>query len=154
MAAADHDMVGAVGFAAWLSGGALDARFQSGAVIEAARRAFVAYPANAKSEVIVAEIDGVVVGWIAREERPDNISDLWVNPAFHARGVGSRLLQQLIASMELEGVATQKIDTLASNVPAIGLYQKHGFKIVWQGEEFDAALSINLTKVHLERVCR
>ncbi|MFS8045040.1 GNAT family N-acetyltransferase [Rhizobium sp. BR 314] len=99
-------------------------------------------------------MDGGIVGWIAREEHPDNISDLWVAPAFQGRGIGSRLLQHLVGSMELEGIATQKIDTLASNAPAIGLYQKHGFKIVWQGDEFDAALSINLTKVHLERVCR
>jgi ribosomal-protein-alanine N-acetyltransferase len=154
MTAADHEMVGAVGFAAWLSGCALDARFKNEGIIEAARHAFVAYPATAKGEVIVAEIDGVIVGWIAREERRDNISDLWVDPVFQGRGVGSRLIQRLIGRMELEGIATQKIDTLASNVPAIGLYQKHGFKIVWQGEEFDAALSINLTKVHLERVCR
>ncbi len=101
MTAADHDMVGAVGFAAWLSGGALDVRFKSEGVIEAARRAFLSYPATAKGEVIVAEVDGGIVGWIAREEHPDNISDLWVAPAFQGRGIGSRLLQHVVGSMSL-----------------------------------------------------
>lgn len=152
MIVADHEAVGAVGFAAWLGGNALDENFKSAGVIDAARREFCAYPATAKGVVIVAKIDGSVVGWIARENHPDHISDLWVDPVFQGKGIGSKLLRDVIASMESEGIATLKIHTLASNTGAIRLYQKHGFHIVWQGDEFDHALSVKLTKVHLERV--
>ncbi|WP_405048605.1 GNAT family N-acetyltransferase [Rhizobium rhizogenes] len=151
MTAADHEMVGAVGFAAWLSGGALDARFEDPEIAAVARREFFAYPASAKGEVLVAEVDGSVVGWIAREDHLDHISDLWVSPDAQGKGIGSRLLRHLCSKMEHEGLPVLKVDTHANNSRAIRLYESHGFEMVWRGEEFDPALSINLMKVHFEK---
>ncbi|WP_431322064.1 hypothetical protein [Rhizobium sp. YTU87027] len=78
MTVADHHMVGEVGFAAWKSSGAGEPGFNRADVIEAARKAFFDYPALAKGDVVVAELDGRIAGW---ENEPNHISDIWIDPA-------------------------------------------------------------------------
>lgn len=154
MTVGDHTSVASVGFAAWRSSGPLDANFGNPAIIEAARREFSIYPANAKGEVVVAEIDGCVVGWIAREDHPDHISDLWVDPVYQSRGIGSMLIEHVCARMAACGMAAATIDTHANNTGAIRLYERCGFEIAWRGEEYDRALAVNLQKVHLKKTLR
>ncbi|MEZ2130321.1 MULTISPECIES: GNAT family N-acetyltransferase [unclassified Sinorhizobium] len=154
MTVGDHESVASVGFAAWRSSGTLDANFASPAVIEAARREFSIYPANAKGEVVVAEIDDCVVGWIAREDHPDHISDLWVDPGHQGRGIGSMLIEHVCARMASSGIKAARIDTHANNSGAIRLYERCGFQIVWRGEDYDQALAVILQKVHLKKVLR
>ncbi len=93
MTVADHQVVGEVGFAAWKTSVEGEAGFSDPAVIEAARKAFFEYPAEAKGDVAVAELEGRVVGWGAREDNPDYISDIWVDPGCQSRGIGSALVR-------------------------------------------------------------
>ncbi|WP_454849270.1 N-acetyltransferase family protein [Rhizobium binxianense] len=151
MTAADHDAVGLVGFAAWQSSGALDRNFADPGIVEAARREFLAYPPTAKGEVVIAELDGRVVGWVAREGDPGYVSDLWVSPDRQRRGVGASLIGFLCGRMRSEGLRLVRLDTHANNIPAIGLYEKLGFGIVWRGIEFQKSLQIYVEKVHLEK---
>lgn len=151
MAAADHEAVAEVGFAAWKSSGKDEAAFEEPKVVEAARTAFLGYPATAKGDVAVAELAGKVIGWAAREDELDHISDIWVDPAFQGRGVGSALLGHLLARISADGFRSAKIHTRATNTGAIGLYQRSGFSIVRRGPEQDPSLGIFLEKVHLEK---
>ncbi|WP_235776998.1 hypothetical protein [Rhizobium mesoamericanum] len=75
MTVADHHMVGEIGFAAWKSRGAKEVRFHQAHVIERARKAFD-YPAAAKGDVAVAELEsriveraGFLIAW--RDEKID-----------------------------------------------------------------------------------
>jgi len=151
MTVADHHMVGEVGFAAWKSNGAEEAGFSQAHVIERARNAFFDYPVAAKGDVVVAELEGRVVGWGARENEPDYISDVWIDPIHQGRGIGSAFVRHFLACIIADGFNFAKIDTRASNVGAIRLYERAGFSIVWRGERFDAGLGISLEKVHMER---
>jgi len=151
MTIADHQVVGEVGFAAWKTSGEGEAGFDDPAVIEAARKAFLDYPAEAKGDVAVAELAGRVVGWGAREDDPDYISDIWVDPACQGRGIGSALVRYFLERIEADGFKIAKIHTRATNAGAIRLYERCGFLLVWRGEEFDAGLGIPLEKVHLEK---
>ncbi len=151
MTLADHHMVGEVGFAAWKCGSTEEAAFNEADVIERAREAFHNYPAAAKGDVAVAELDGRVVGWGARENEPDCISDIWIDPAYQGHGIGSALVRYFIKSIAGDGFRVAKIDTRAINARAIRLYERAGFSIVWHGETFDPELGISLQKVHLEK---
>ena len=150
MTVADHQVVGEVGFAAWKTSVEGEAGFSDPAVIEAARKAFFEYPAEAKGDVAVAELENRVVGWGAREDNPDYISDIWVDPACQGRGIGSALVRYFLERMKTDGIEIATIHTRATNAGAIRLYERCGFSIVWRGEEFDAGLGIPLEKVHLE----
>ena len=150
MTVADHIVVGEVGFAAWLSNIGGEEVFSDPEIVAAARRAFVDYPASAKGDVAVAEIGGKVVGWGGREDAPDYISDLWVDPAFQGRGVGAALLAHFLDAISRDGFSIARIDTRATNAGAIRLYERAGFSIVSRGFERDASLGVDLEMVKLE----
>jgi len=151
MTLADHHVVGEVGFAAWKTSTAGEAGFSDPSVIEAARKAFFDYPTQAKGDVAVAELGGRVAGWGAREDQPDSISDIWVDPAFQGRGIGSALVRYFLERIGTEGLSIARIHTRATNAGATRLYQRCGFSVVWRGEEFDSGLGIPLEKLHLEK---
>lgn len=151
MTAADHEAVAEVGFAAWKSSSKGEAEFGNFDIVEAARKVFLEYPATAKGDVAVVELDGRVVGWGAREDAPDYISDIWVDPAVQSRGIGTALVRYFLERIATDGFEVASIHTRATNARAIGLYERCSFSIVWRGEEFDEGLGIPLEKVHLEK---
>ncbi|KRB53163.1 acetyltransferase [Rhizobium sp. Root708] len=151
MTVADHPMVGEVGFAAWKSGSTEEAAFSQDHVVERARVAFLDYAATAKGDVAVAELEGRIVGWGAREYEPDCISDIWIDPAHQGGGIGFALVSYFIERIAADGFRAAKIDTRATNTRAIRLYERAGFSIVRRGQTFDQELGISLEQVHLEK---
>ncbi|MGO7032966.1 GNAT family N-acetyltransferase [Rhizobium ruizarguesonis] len=151
IAAADHKTVGAVGFAAWAASDAFEDSYLDPDVITRVRHEFAIFPEETKGEIFVAERDGTIVGWGARENHPNYVSDLWVHPEQHGRGAGRALLLHLCELMAAEGLATARLDTHARNQGAIRLYERCGFTIVWRGREFSKSMGVELEKVHLEK---
>jgi ribosomal-protein-alanine N-acetyltransferase len=100
--------------------------------------------------MIVAEIDGIPVGWCARARRRNYIPYLFVTPQLQSRGIGTLLLRRMETLMELENAERVQLDTLADNVRAVSFYQKHGYQIlVLKGEGRngpDAGMSVRLEK--------
>lgn len=86
--------------------------------------------------VLVAERAGVIAGWGMRVPQSNYISDLWVDPPLHGQGIGRQLLDALMSQILFDGFDRVLIGTHADNLPAIGLYQKAGFRIEWQGVEW------------------
>ena len=95
---------------------------------EAVRTRFVAAPDCAW----VAEIDGDVVGSVfaARWGSFGFFGPLTVDPRLWDRGIGSRLLEPVLASFERWQVRQAGLYTFSSSPKHLGLYQKHGF---WPG---------------------
>lgn len=150
MTIADHIVVGEVGFAAWKSSDAFkDVDLDQG-MIERARSAFETFAPATEAKVYIAERDGKVLGWGAQERAPNDISDLWVRPDQQGKGVGRALLLHLVEVIRAAGYETATIQTQASNVGAIRLYERCGFEIVWRGTEHSKSLGVDLEKVHLE----
>jgi ribosomal protein S18 acetylase RimI-like enzyme len=75
-----------------------------------------------RSQKIVAEVDGYVVGFVGVDG--DELAWLYVDPAHHSQGIGRRLLRQ---GLRLTRGAPWTI-VLADNQPAIRLYQSEGFR--------------------------
>lgn len=80
---------------------------------------------------VVARVDGRVVGFVAWRDRGEwrdsgYLSWLYVDPAYHRRGIGDRLMAEAMAAL---GDQAWTLTTLG-NAPAVHLYQKHGMRIV------------------------
>ncbi len=62
-----------------------------------------------------------------------DISAFTVHPRSFRRGLGSRVLSYLLGIFGQEGLT---VSTAAANLPALGLYQKHGFRLCreWRRE--------------------
>ncbi len=100
--------------------------------------------------ILVAEQDGVICGWGARDTNQNYISDIWVNPAHHGQGIGTLLVDALLAQIVMLGFQTAEIGTHARNLPAIKLYEKCGFRIIRRYEEWSASLARVVEKVKMQ----
>ena len=86
-------------------------------------------------ELVVAELDGETVGfidqWIIHDfthgAKLSYIQNLYITPKHRRKGIGSRLLEEIIRSAEKKGVLEIHVVTEFENKPAINLYRKHGF---------------------------
>jgi ribosomal-protein-alanine N-acetyltransferase len=100
--------------------------------------------------IIVAEVDGVAVGWCQRSRGRAYIPFLFVTPLLQNQGVGSSLLRRMESMLELEGADRIQLDTLADNVRAVNFYQHHGYQILALKSEGqpgrEAQMSVRLEK--------
>ena len=149
MTEADAQRVGEVGFSAWAANPVLN---DFGAdVPERVRSAFRDFAATGSKVILVAECNGEIVGWTAREGEADYVSDLWVDPDHQGRGAGRALLEYVFSLMRSEGIKRARIATHARNAGAIRLYERCGFVLVWRGMERSEAMQMDVEKVRFER---
>lgn len=80
--------------------------------------------------IIVAEMEGVAVGWCARQRGKAYIPYLFVTPLLQNHGIGSALLRRMESMLELQGADRVQLDTLADNVRAVAFYQHQGYQIL------------------------
>ena len=91
-----------------------------------------------EEQVLVAEADGHVVGFILFRIRTDAplwtphkvaiIYDLYVRPGWRRKGIATRLILRAFEVMRSRGVDHVRVTALSANEPAIRLYRKLGFK--------------------------
>jgi len=80
--------------------------------------------------IIVAEVDGVAVGWCSRARGRSYIPFLFVAPEFQNHGIGKLLLARMEAMLELEGSDRVHLETPADNVRAVRFYEHQGYRIL------------------------
>ena len=99
---------------------------------------------------IVAEIDGVAVGWCSRARGRAYIPYLFVTPLLQNHGIGTLLLHRMESLLELEGADRVHLNTLADNVRAVSFYQHQGYRILAMRPE-DQSVRNAETSVRLEK---
>ena len=97
---------------------------------EAERERLRAAVREGLDRIIVAEVNGVAVGWCQRMRGRAYIPFLFVTPLLQNHGVGSALLRRMESLLELEGADRIQLDTLADNVRAVNFYQHQGYQIL------------------------
>ena len=58
------------------------------------------------------------------------IENVVVDPGLRHRGIGSQLIESLIVKWKASGASAILLEVRESNVPARGLYERHGFREV------------------------
>ena len=81
---------------------------------------------------LVAEVDGVVAGCAGYTDscKEGSIDNVVIAEQFRRRGVGIRLLKELISRGEARGMEAFTLEVRVSNTPAIRLYEQCGFTSV------------------------
>lgn len=81
---------------------------------------------------LVAELDGEVVGyitaWFVRDEI--HITNLAVSPKHRRKGIADALLRTILDMGRREGYRFVYLEVRRSNLPAIRLYEKWGFRVL------------------------
>ncbi len=113
--------------------------------------AFRQFLANRWLRVSVAEYDGHVAGWAAREALDDEISDLWIFPAQQRRGLGAALLAAMEAEIVAGGYEAAKLQTHARNLAAVSFFRKHGYAVSWLSIAYSPRLDRDIESVGLRR---
>jgi ribosomal protein S18 acetylase RimI-like enzyme len=91
---------------------------------DAETRAWVASIVLPNHEIWVAEVDGEVVGYVARDGA--ELNDLYIRPCFQSRGVGTALLR---AAMD-RSPGELLLWTFQRNAAARRFYERHGFATI------------------------
>lgn len=80
---------------------------------------------------IVAEVEGNLIGYAGMQWVLDeaHITTLAVKKEWRRKGIGSKLLEELIKKAKEKDLKFLTLEVRASNYPAINLYKKFGFVI-------------------------
>jgi [ribosomal protein S18]-alanine N-acetyltransferase len=146
---AEAARLGMLAHSAWR--GSLMAFFANGEACSARMASdLVLYCVGATEDMVVADREGIGVGWGARER--NYIPYLWVLPGLQGNGIGSVLLARLEDDMAASGFDRSVLDTLARHERAIRFYNDHGYEITQRGEMPTRAGGQRIEKVRMVKV--
>ena len=117
---------------------------------DAERRRLEQAVSETLGRIIVAEMDGIAVGWCSRSARRAYIPFLFVMPELQGNGIGSMLLRRMESLLELEGAERVHLETPADNVRAVRFYERQGYRILALRPDGRAAHEPYMS-VHLEK---
>jgi [ribosomal protein S18]-alanine N-acetyltransferase len=146
-------IVADIGFRAWegkLSVWSDDAA-HAAAIRPNARHAYETFARDGWPTILVAEIDGAIAGWGAREHDDHQISDLWVAPEFQGQGIGSTLIAALESVIAAHRHATAVLETHARNHEAIAFFQARGYSVKWLSTSYAPGIDRDIEKVGMEK---
>jgi GNAT superfamily N-acetyltransferase len=93
---------------------------------------------DADAEVVVAEVDGVLVGGGSAIIKPGNhynifsryafLGFMYVEPSHRGRGVNKLIIEKLVEWSREKGLKEVRLQVYSENTPAIRAYEKVGFK--------------------------
>ena len=87
---------------------------------------------NPLSYWLVAEVDGVVAGYVGSQTVLDasDMMNLAVSPGYRRQGIGQALVNALTDHLQQNKVIALLLEVRVSNAPAIALYESLGFEQV------------------------
>ncbi|MDK2914232.1 MAG: [ribosomal protein S18]-alanine N-acetyltransferase [Thermococcaceae archaeon] len=97
------------------------------------RGLFLTFLENNPDTFLVAEYNGRVVGYVMGYLRPDlegHIMSIAVDKDYRGNGIGSALLKEVIERLIRKGARYIGLEVRVSNLGAIALYERLGFKKV------------------------
>lgn len=107
---------------------------------------------------LVALLDGRVAGWAALTGVSDRCVyagvaevSVYVGADSRGRGVGSALLDRLVAESEANGIWTLQAGIFPENEASVRLHEKHGFRVVGRRERLGKLAGVWRDVLMLER---
>ncbi len=111
------------------------------------------------SDYIVGEIEGKIIACAGIKIYLDEAEGMTIAvlPEFQGRGIGKKILSEIIKIAKRRGAKSMIFEVRVSNVPALHIYQKFGFKIVgrikryYMSGEDALTMSANLEKLWMPK---
>lgn len=116
-----------------------------------AHAAYRDFTANYWDRIVLAQSRGSVLGWGARENLDHRISDLWIDPLHHRKGVGTVLLNALEEAVAAAGYAFTELETHARNTSAIAFYEHSGYRVTSFSVRYSSSLQQDIEKVTMRK---
>ncbi len=89
---------------------------------------------------LVAIVENHIVGYVSavvRQEGVGHLVSICVHPAYRRRGIGTALMEEIEKRLyNIFGICKFRLEVRVSNVPAINLYRKLGYKIINRIERY------------------
>ncbi|GLQ57676.1 GNAT family N-acetyltransferase [Devosia nitrariae] len=145
----DAPILARIAYDAWATG-ILPLLKERPGMRQAEQRRLTLAVGEALERIIVAEIDGVPVGWCSRARGRAYVPFLFVMPELQSQGIGSMLLRRMESMLELEGAERVHLETPADNVRAVRFYERQGYRILALRPDGRAAHEPFMS-VHLEK---
>lgn len=118
---------------------------------ENARSAFQNFARSSWLSIIVAEFNGDIAGWAAREHFDEKISDFWVDPPFQKQGVGTALLEEVEQEVLRQGFDSVRLESHARNEDAVAFFEKRGYSVTWLSVTWSPKLDSDVQSIGLEK---
>jgi phosphinothricin acetyltransferase len=107
---------------------------------------------------LVAEEDGRLVGWAALWPASDRCVyggvaevSVYVTPSAQGKGIGTRLLRELVSRSEKEGFWTLQAGIFPENKGSVRIHEKCGFRVVGRRERLGKMGEVWRDVLFLER---
>lgn len=83
-------------------------------------------------------LEGQLIGYSIVLFAPDeaHLLNICVSPRWQSRGLGEQLLQDVVSASIDAGSSAIFLEARTSNTQALGLYKKHGFKMVGRRKHY------------------
>ncbi|WP_090068731.1 GNAT family N-acetyltransferase [Cohaesibacter marisflavi] len=108
---------------------------------------FASGAVEAGERIIVAELDGAVLGFCGYDNHKGYLSDLWVSPVWQGKGVAQALMDEARSTMLDQGRRFLTLEVLAQNHRAFAFYKKQGFVETKRRVKYDPVLKRRLMKI-------
>lgn len=145
----DAGLLAEIGLRAWRK--AMVTVGETAEMIGNARDAFTRFTAEGWITITVVEKSGVPVGWAAREDLDETITDFWIDPAYQGSGLGSALLIAVEEDMLRQGFSTAKLQTHAMNAEAVKFFEKKGYSVNWLTMTYNPKLDLDVQTIGLSK---
>jgi ribosomal-protein-alanine N-acetyltransferase len=139
----------AIGLRAWEN--AVEAIGMTQTLRDNARSAFENFALSSWLSIVVADVDGALAGWAAREDFDDKITDFWIDPPYQRKGVGSVLLAEIERQIIEKGFNTALLESHAHNEQAVGFFQHHGYGVNWLSITYSPKLDRDVQSIGLRK---
>lgn len=146
----DAELLSEIGFRAWTM--AMGPLGLKEAVRRSVRDSFQFFASNHYLTITVAEHWGTVLGWAAREKLDDEVTDIWVDPAYQKQGVGTLLLAEMERQILAHGQTVAKIQMQATNNVALNFFRKHEYSIHWMSTAWSPKLDADVESLGLRKL--
>ncbi len=145
----DAELLTEIGMRAWRK--AMASVGEAAEMVANARDAFAHFTREGWVTITLVEKSGVPVGWAAREDMDENITDFWVDPEFEGQGIGTALLAAVEIEMKAQGCTLARLQTHAMNSDALTFFEKKGYSVNWLTVTYNPKLDRDVQSVGLSK---